>query len=63
MFGQWLLLFCSLLFVSSPAIPATATICAEQTELRDVSRCVSADVQYGWQVSGGAVSAYEVGAK
>jgi hypothetical protein len=60
MFRQWLLVLCSLLCLSGPATTTGATTCAVEKDVRDVISFVSADVQYGWQVSGGAVSVYDV---
>jgi hypothetical protein len=63
MFSQWLLVFSSLLFLSGPVMTTGLATRAVEKDEREVTKFVSADVQYGWQLSGGAVSVYEVPVK
>ncbi|HTE25482.1 hypothetical protein [Flavitalea sp.] len=60
MFGQWLLVICSLLFVGSPGASTGATTGSQVEDVCEVSKIVQADTQYGWQVSGSSISAYDV---
>ena len=60
MFSQWLLIFCSLVFVGTPGTTANSTTGSRLEEVCEVSKIVQADTQYGWQVSGSSISAYDV---
>jgi len=61
MFSKWLLILCSLLFVCSPGTSTGATTSGLGVEdVCKAGKIVQADTQYGWQVSGSFVSAYDV---
>ena len=60
MFRKWLLVICTLLFVSNQGNSARTTTCGPAGDVYEVNRIVQADNQYGWQVSLGSVSAYDV---
>jgi hypothetical protein len=57
MFSQWLLFVCGLLMISDPGLSVN------DAESREKINYVEAAAQYGWQVSAGAVTAFEVGTK
>ncbi|RYY21279.1 MAG: hypothetical protein EOO04_18510 [Chitinophagaceae bacterium] len=60
MFCQWLLIISSLLFVSNPGNSAGKANCSQVEEVCEAPRIVQADTQYGWQVSGSSVAAFDV---
>ena len=60
MFSQWLLVICSLFFVGNGGKTTEATTGCRVKEVCEVSKIVQADMQYGWQVSGSSISAYDV---
>jgi hypothetical protein len=60
MFRKWLLVICTLLFVSNQGNSARTTTCGPADDVYEVNRIVQADNQYGWQVSRSSVSAYDV---
>ena len=60
MFSQWLLVICSLFFVGNPGAVTDSTTGSRLEDVCEVTKIVQADTQYGWQVSGSSVSAYDV---